>query len=154
MSTIDPDDAPAGFMAVAPIEDGAFTFHCHGCARHEEGSEAVGFSCCDVPCTAGSRADGRDVIFFRRPQEPVKAPEPAFNASGGKYLRKVVGATPDGRIDVYAVLATFGVTCPARQHAVKKLLCAGLRGKADEAQDVREAGDAIARALQLLEAGK
>lgn len=86
--------------------------------------------------------------------DPAKAEKPAFNASGSKYLRKVIGATPDGRIDVYAVLATFGVTCPARQHAVKKLLCAGLRGKGDEAQDIKEAGDAVARALQLLESGK
>lgn len=86
--------------------------------------------------------------------DPAKAEQPAFNASGSKYLRKIVGATPDGRMDVYAVLATFGVTCPARQHAVKKLLCAGLRGKGDEAQDIKEAGDAVARALQLLESGK
>lgn len=71
-----------------------------------------------------------------------------FNASGSKYLRRVQGAV-NGCVDVYAVLVTFGVTCPARQHAIKKLLCAGLRGKADEARDLAEARDAVERAMQL-----
>jgi len=74
----------------------------------------------------------------------------SVNHSGSKYLRDVqlIG----GKIDVYAVLVAFGVSCPARQHAIKKLLCAGLRGKGDELQDLREAGDAIDRAIQIAEA--
>ena len=74
-----------------------------------------------------------------------------FNKSGSKYLREVpchVG----GRIDVYAVLDAFDVTCPARQHAIKKLLCAGLRGKGDVRQDLLEAADAVTRALQMHDA--
>lgn len=74
----------------------------------------------------------------------------AFNESGSKYLRKIQGAIK-GSIDVYAVLKTFDVTCPARQHAVKKLLCSGLRGKGDLLQDLKEARDAISRAIQLAE---
>ena len=72
------------------------------------------------------------------------------NHSGSKYLREVqlIG----GKIDVYAVLVAFDVRCPARQHAIKKLLCAGLRGKGDELQDLHEAGDAIDRAIQIAEA--
>ena len=74
----------------------------------------------------------------------------SINRSGLKYLRDVqlIG----GKIDVYAVLVAFGVSCPARQHAIKKLLCAGLRGKGDELQDLHEAGDAIDRAIQIAEA--
>ncbi len=68
--------------------------------------------------------------------------------SGSKYLREVVGAV-DGRVDVYAVIETFAVACPARQHAIKKLLCSGLRGKGDALQDLREAGDAITRAIEI-----
>ena len=80
--------------------------------------------------------------------DPVK-----FNNSGSKYLRKIT-LTEDGCIDVYAVLLAFGVTCPARQHAIKKLLCSGLRGKGDVLQDLREAHDAITRSIQLGEQGE
>ena len=74
-----------------------------------------------------------------------------FNESGTKYLR----ATPcaiDSRIDVYAVLDAFDVRCPARQHAIKKLLCAGIRGKNNELDDLREAEDAIKRAILMYQA--
>lgn len=70
-----------------------------------------------------------------------------FNTSGSKYLRPI--QTVDGCVDVYAVLDAFDVRCPARQHAVKKLLCAGIRGKGDEAQDLLEARDAVDRAVQM-----
>ena len=72
-----------------------------------------------------------------------------FNESGSKYLREMQGLV-DGKADVYSVLLSFNVTCPARQHAIKKLLSAGQRQKASELQDVAEARDAIDRALQLL----
>lgn len=71
------------------------------------------------------------------------------NLSGNKYIRKIKGAVGDDTIDVYSVLATFDVTCPATQHAIKKLLCAGLRGKGDKLQDLTEALDAVARAVSL-----
>jgi len=71
-----------------------------------------------------------------------------FNESGSKYLRKM-NCLVDGRADVYAVLEAFGVTCPARQHAVKKVLCAGIRGKGGELQDLNESRDAIDRAIQM-----
>lgn len=51
--------------------------------------------------------------------------------------------------DVYAVLKAFAVTCPARAHAVKKLLCAGLRGKGSQVQDLVEARDAVSRAVEM-----
>lgn len=60
-----------------------------------------------------------------------------FNKSGSKYLRSVPCSLL-GRVNVYAMLDAFDVTCPARQHAIK--------------QDLREARDAIDRAIQMQEA--
>lgn len=73
-----------------------------------------------------------------------------FNESGTKYLRDVYCGI-NGQIDVYAVLDAFKVWCPARQHAIKKLLCAGVRGKNNELDDLREAQDAVTRAIQMQE---
>lgn len=53
-------------------------------------------------------------------------------------------------IDVYRVLDLFGVTDQAIGHAVKKLLCAGVRGGKDREQDYREAVASINRALQMI----
>lgn len=53
-------------------------------------------------------------------------------------------------IDIYRVLDLYGVTHPAIQHAVKKLLCAGQRGAKDYERDLREAVDSINRALQMI----
>lgn len=74
------------------------------------------------------------------------------NRSGSKYLREIRGAVGN-KIDVYAVLLAFDVRCPARQHAIKKLLCSGLRGDKDAVQDITEARDACERALQLATIG-
>ena len=71
--------------------------------------------------------------------------------SGSKYLRRIEKDEAKIQIDVYDVLVAFEVTCPARAHAVKKLLCAGLRGKGDCLQDLRETHDAVLRAIQLEE---
>ena len=71
-----------------------------------------------------------------------------FNPSGSKYLREMRFLV-EGKADVYAVLEAFNVTCPARQHAVKKLLCSGIRGKADTLQDLSECKDAVDRAIQM-----
>jgi hypothetical protein len=93
------------------------------------------------------------VSVFSNPDDYDIIDEPqADTHSGSKYLRDV--QLIDGKIDVYAVLVAFGVSCPARQHAIKKLLCAGLRGKGDELQDLRESIDAVRRAIEIKEAGK
>ena len=70
--------------------------------------------------------------------------------SGSKYLRTVQLLDGD-LIDVYCVIEAFHVTCPARQHAIKKLLCSGLQGKGDALLDLAECADAISRAIQLEE---
>lgn len=62
-----------------------------------------------------------------------------------KYQRSVKGV----QIDVYDVLNAFGVTCPAAQHAIKKLLMPGKRGHKSELGDLREARASVDRAIDL-----
>lgn len=69
-----------------------------------------------------------------------------------KYHRLIGTARNKVQADVYDVLVAFGVTCPARQHAIKKLLCAGQRGSKTETQDLQEAADSVDRAIDLLTA--
>ena len=52
-------------------------------------------------------------------------------------------------IDVYDVLNAFGVTCPATQHAIKKLLMPGKRGHKSELGDLLEARASVNRAIGL-----
>ena len=66
-----------------------------------------------------------------------------------KY-QKAVNITKEW-LDVYDVLVIFDVTCPARQHAIKKLLFAGLRGGKDARKDLEEVIQAVNRAIDLLE---
>ena len=78
-------------------------------------------------------------------------------ASGSKYHRTIMQTLPGEdrgvaiAVDVYDVLNAFAVRCPARQHAIKKLLCAGIRGGKNNLQDLREAIEAIQRAVELCE---
>ena len=48
-------------------------------------------------------------------------------------------------VDIYRVLELFKVTDPCLQHAVKKLLCAGIRGAKDKDKDIQEAIDTLQR---------
>jgi len=68
-----------------------------------------------------------------------------------KYNRTIRDIDGDGTgtVDVYSVLVAFNVTCPATAHAIKKLLCAGIRGKGDKQQDLKEAIIAIERAIEI-----
>lgn len=52
-------------------------------------------------------------------------------------------------VDVYDVLVAFGVTNPAVQHAIKKLLAPGQRGYKDAIQDLTEARQSIDRAIEI-----
>lgn len=54
--------------------------------------------------------------------------------------------------DVYDILEAWNVSCPATQHAIKKLLQPGARGHKDTLQDLREAIASIERAIELEEA--
>lgn len=66
-----------------------------------------------------------------------------------KYNRTIKDRTGVelGVIDVYCVIDAFEIKAPALHHATKKILCAGIRGKGDEEQDLREAIQAIERRL-------
>ena len=77
--------------------------------------------------------------------------------SGDKYLWNIVlkhgtkgyKNVVYGKVDVYAVLEAFRVMCPAVAHAVKKMLCPGMRGDKDTVQDLKEARDAIDRSVEM-----
>ena len=56
------------------------------------------------------------------------------------------------RVDIYAVLAAFNVTCPARQHVIYKLLMLGQRGAKDEVQDLEKALVSVCRAVAMTRA--
>lgn len=80
---------------------------------------------------------------------------PIEQHAGSKYLRRI--HSPDGKssclVDVYSVTNAFevGKSDPsgARFHAIKKLLCAGLRGKGSIVRDLIEARDALDRDIQM-----
>lgn len=82
-------------------------------------------------------------------------PENILAHEGKKYLREITDVITGLRaqVDVYAVLVAFNVTCPATAHAIKKLLCAGLRGKGDKRTDLEGALAAVQRALELAAGG-
>ena len=85
-------------------------------------------------------------------QPPTSTPD-----RGSKYHRTIRQTLPGDThglaltVDVYDVLRAFGVSCPAAQHAIKKLLCPGLRGSKSAAQDIEEAANSCRRAIELLE---
>ena len=64
-----------------------------------------------------------------------------------KYQRQV----PSTTIDIYDILNAYRVTCPATQHAIKKLLQPGERGHKDKLTDLREALASVERAIQMEE---
>lgn len=80
---------------------------------------------------------------------------PIDSHGGAKYLRRIRPAVPGSgepiKVDVYCVIDAFGITCPALQHALKKLLCTGNRGKGSKADDIKGVMDAMWRALELEE---
>lgn len=71
--------------------------------------------------------------------EPAAVPQP------NRYARTINGAT----VDVYDILRAFNVTCPATQHAIKKLLMPGQRGGKSVTQDLREALASVQRAIEM-----
>lgn len=72
-----------------------------------------------------------------------KAPQKSDKAN--KYQVECKGIF----IDVYDVLVAFGVTNPADQHAIKKMLMPGKRGVKDGIQDREEAISSLKRAIEI-----
>lgn len=54
------------------------------------------------------------------------------------------------KLDPYRILQVYNVTCPAQQHAIKKLLRAGQSVK-ELKQDIKEVIDTLKRKLEMLE---
>ena len=97
---------------------------------------------------------------FCRPAKPTaEQPRAQTTDRGSKYHRTItqtlLGDTHgcSVTVDVYDVLRAWDVTCPAIQHAIKKLLQPGQRGSKSAAQDLREAIGSIERSIQLLADG-
>lgn len=72
------------------------------------------------------------------------------NDDENNYARKFTKRMNDSQaFDVYDVLSAFNVTCPMRQHAIKKLLAAGQRsGGKSELQDLQEALWSVQEAIK------
>jgi hypothetical protein len=74
---------------------------------------------------------------------------------GNKYIRRIYDIeypTHSVKTDIYGIILSCNVTCPATAHAIKKLLCAGIRGKGDTLDDLKGALAAVNRAIDLEEA--
>lgn len=72
-----------------------------------------------------------------------------------KYEREIIGLNGERAIiDVYRTLSAFSVTDPACQHAIKKLLCMGLRGHKDVITDLDDAIDSLNKMKIYLEQAK
>ena len=56
---------------------------------------------------------------------------------------------PYETLDVYRVISIFGVTDPCIQHALKKLLCSGVRGHKDQEKDIQDVIDTLERWKQM-----
>ena len=102
--------------------------------RVPRGNVAVNvcLSCIDKATQRGKRA---------------KNPAPVEEFTGNKYKRGYRGQV----FDIYDIIEMWAVTCPALQHAVKKILVPGKRGKNDTLADLKEARDALTRAIELQE---
>ncbi len=77
---------------------------------------------------------------------------PITGHGGSKYLRTIHpadGVGPPVKVDVYCVIEAFGIICPALQHALKKILACGQRGKGSRLDDIKGVFDAMWRALEL-----
>ena len=90
--------------------------------------------------------NGGDGMHYDEFREDAKAPvlKPTYN-------RDIVGL--DGTkttVDVYRVLDAFKTESAAIDHAVKKLLCAGIRHQKDRKQDLEEAVKSIQAELLLM----
>lgn len=81
------------------------------------------------------------------PSEKLKA---AFDKPANKYKVLCKGV----EIDVYDVLLAYGVTNPADQHAIKKMLMPGKRGVKGANQDRKEAIQSLERAIELASASE
>lgn len=77
---------------------------------------------------------------------------PITKHGGGKYLVTIKPADGVGqpiKVDVYCMLEALGITCPALQHAFKKIAFCGKRGKGSRMDDIHGVFEAMWRAREL-----
>lgn len=95
-------------------------------------------------------ADVANLLMMLADNYEGTPPMALYKPVGGKYHRGIHGVKGGYmHVDIYCVLEAFGVTCPALQHAIKKLLYAGLRGKGSLLQDLRDAHEAVERSISM-----
>lgn len=101
----------------------------------------------DEPPTPAFEGDPSKERFTTYQPDPV---EERFHRDS-KYIRRIFSRSGNESIDVdiYNVLDAYKSGCPAIDHAVKKLLCAGIRGSKSRMQDLRESRDSIMRAMEM-----
>lgn len=92
------------------------------------------------------KGDLHNTFIERATFEPVTDQQPEPIDKGEKYQREIASGV---FVDIYDVLEAWGVSCPARQHAIKKLLAAGQRGHKSEIKDLQEAQHSAHRAIMF-----
>lgn len=73
--------------------------------------------------------------------------EPVGSADSGQHYRYCYRGI---KLDPYRIIDAYGITHPAQQHAIKKLLRAGKSVKSLR-QDIQEVQDALTRWLEMLD---
>lgn len=112
---------------------------CQRCEKPLETDTGILWTLCDT-CRPGTTSD----VYHR----------PIQHHGGKKYLRKIHPADGQGEpilVDVYCVIEAWAVSCPGLQHALKKVLACGSRGKGSKVDDIKGILDATWRALELQE---
>jgi hypothetical protein len=106
--------------------------------------------CLKCHCGKPKTAQAHECVHCFFDAAYAKRDKPALTPAN-PYLRPIRVTMIDGvpHVDVYAVLMAFPTGSPALDNAAKKILCAGQRGHKDRITDLREAYDAIERAMEL-----
>jgi hypothetical protein len=89
-------------------------------------------------------------LQFQKP--PDIYGRPISEHGGGKYLVTIHPADGVGapiKVDVYCMIEALGITCPALQHAFKKIAFCGRRGKGGRMDDIHGVFEAMWRAREL-----
>lgn len=87
--------------------------------------------------------------IVRAPSISPECPQKEIPEKHSHYFKRVPAHVT--HIDVYLVLALFEQNDPAIAHAVKKLLCPGMRGAKDADKDLQEAIDSLKRSQDIRE---
>ena len=90
------------------------------------------------------QAFGRKDPMPRKPQPKTPAPE-AEGITPKRYNKRINGV----KCDPYRILDIYGITHPAHQHAVKKLLRAGHDPHQTIDEDIQEVIDALLRFQEM-----